>query len=117
VNLTEISIQARKQKSTVREGSKVKTKTRKVRWDAARSVITITEGKRETEYSVEEYPADFGRAYAVVKLGAAGEAVEHYDANVDPQHEGCSCVCGLIGRQRCRHVAALLALKAAGQIN
>jgi hypothetical protein len=98
----------------------MKTKARSCRFDAATRILTINGSaahQKETRYHVSEYPADFGVAYAVVKLDDQGEPVERYDANIAPAHESCSCICGLRERQRCRHVAALLALKAAGRLS
>lgn len=93
------------------------TKVRSCNFDRDTRIMTIRDRGRTTPYHVEEYPADFGVAYAVVKLDDEGEPVERYDANVDPRHEACSCVCGLLERKRCRHVAAILALRAAGRMS
>jgi hypothetical protein len=85
-------------------------------YDREARVLTITARAVTTRYYVEEYPADFGAAFYALKLDGEGKPVERYDLNIDPQHEACSCVCGLRERQRCRHVAAVLALRAAGRI-
>jgi len=93
-----------------------KKRERSVGYCRATGTMTITEGSKATRYAVAEFPADFGVAYAVVKLDESGEPVERYSANIDPRHEACSCIAGLLGRARCRHVAGLLALRAAGRL-
>jgi YD repeat-containing protein len=92
---------------------------RTMTYDDATRRLTITDPtakQQVTQYVIEEFDADFGRAFSVIKLDAAGNAAERYSCNIHPEHESCSCVAGLLERKRCRHAAALIALDSMGRL-
>jgi hypothetical protein len=72
-------------------------------------VARITEGGDAADYLVTAMPADFGRAFEVVKLcPEEGNPTCHVLLAADGKH---SCECkGFLRWDRCRRVSGLLAL-------
>jgi hypothetical protein len=71
------------------------------------TVIRITEeGKPAEDYNVEPIGSDFGRAFAVTKLGS-----EQPPYHVLLEREGGTCECkGYLRWHHCRHLESLTAL-------
>ncbi len=90
---------------------------RTLRFDRSTGTLVITmpiRGKvTETAYRVAEYEADFGRAFAVVKLDGAGDEVERYDVNTDGH---CSCIDHEKHQHDCKHICAIRHLVNTGTI-
>jgi hypothetical protein len=82
-------------------------------------VLWLTVGKTLTGYYLAALPSDFGLAFRLEKFGIEGGAVYH--VNLDPQTGQHSCEClGHVKhghKTRCKHVASLLALRAAGKLS
>jgi hypothetical protein len=78
-------------------------------------VARITEGKAADDYLVTAMPADFGRAFEVVKLcPEEGNPTYHVLLAADGKH---SCECkGFLRWGRCKHADGLAALKRAGRL-
>jgi hypothetical protein len=77
-------------------------------------VVRIVEGKKTDHYAVTPFPADYGTAYTVEKLGAKQEP---YHVNLGDADNPPSCECR--GHQKhghSRHVEGLAALTKAGRL-
>jgi hypothetical protein len=78
------------------------------------TVLKVTVGKEDNYYRVEPIPSDWGRAFAVVKVGI-GEPDVTYHVNLDDQQDTCDC----LGHERwghCKHVDGLKTLIARGEL-
>lgn len=81
-------------------------------FDGNPGVVRITVGKDEADYFLTELPADFGRGFAVEKIGVEGDA---YHVNLDGETRTCECK-GFCRWHRCKHADGLAALVAAGRL-
>jgi hypothetical protein len=79
-------------------------------------VACFTEGGAGDDYLVTAMPADFGRAFEVVKLcPEEGNPSYHVLLAADGTY---SCECkGFLSWDRCRHVSGLLQLLRAGKLD
>ena len=75
-------------------------------------VVKITVGKKTAGYYLDLLPADFGRAFRLVKFLSEQTPVEpsHYDVLLDGQRSSCECK-GFCRHGHCKHVDALAAVK------
>lgn len=95
---------------------------RTLRFDRATGTLTITLPVRgrmvATRYRVAEYDADFGRAFAVVKLDGDGEPVVRYDVSIGgrPEDHICDCTDFLKHGRPCKHCDALAFLVETGRV-
>ena len=79
--------------------------------------LTISGKRSHCSYRIEEFPADAGRGFVLVKLDAGTDASEgHYAVYVGPRSTTiCECR-GYYAVGRCKHVVAVLTLIDAGQL-
>lgn len=77
-------------------------------------ILTLTDSRTHTRYAVEEFPADTGRGFVLLKAVGAG----HYHCHVSPKHPSAD-ICGCRGHERwghCKHLDALRDLIANGKL-
>jgi hypothetical protein len=81
--------------------------------------VELTAGKDVTRYWLEPLASDFGRAFRLVKwhtTPGTDEEQSAYELVIDPAGFS-SCTCkGWCRHQRCKHLAGLAALIAAGKL-
>ena len=79
--------------------------------------IAVSRGSRVTacEYDMDRVPSAWGEAYALTACRYYPEGDKTYHVCLDPQGHSCECL-GFLRHDRCKHVEALLALKAAGKL-
>jgi hypothetical protein len=77
--------------------------------------FAITQDGKEDRYTAVRVPADFGTGYLVEKTTDPNSSY-HVLIAAAPGRHSCECK-GWLRWGRCRHVSALLALKAAGKID
>jgi hypothetical protein len=80
--------------------------------------VELTVGTSRTAYYLQPLPSDFGRAFRLTKFaGTPGTDKEAaaYEVCLDGPGSQCSCK-GYLRHGRCKHVAGLLALVAAGKL-
>jgi hypothetical protein len=79
--------------------------------------IRLTVGKEAADYLIRQIHSDLpGRAFEIEKLDSKLRTVEVYHVIVG-QPRDCSCECrGFLRWNRCKHIAGLLALDAAGRL-
>jgi hypothetical protein len=77
-------------------------------------VVRITVGKEYADYFLTELPADFGRGFAVEKIGLH-ENEPPYHVNIDGERKSCDCR-GFLRHGHCKHSDGLAALIAAGRL-
>jgi hypothetical protein len=82
------------------------------------AVLTLTVGAKSTHYYLSRVPSDFGIAYRLEKFGIEGADVYNVLLAADGNHV-CECLGHLKHghKTRCKHVASLLALRAAGRLS
>jgi hypothetical protein len=83
-------------------------------------MFQVTEGAKVDRYFFSEVGSDFGRGFKVEKWDDEARAVvEEYHVNLDGDRSTCECKGHLYHghKARCRHVAGLLALVAAGKLD
>jgi hypothetical protein len=77
-------------------------------------VVRFTVGKAEADYLLTELAADFGRGFAVEKIGLdANESAYH--VHIDGDKRTCECA-GFLRHSHCKHSDGLAALIAAGRL-
>jgi hypothetical protein len=89
--------------------------------DGRNALLRVTErsGVRKIREVVDDYwlsriPADFGQGFYLEKVGPEAEESRYH---VLLAEEGASCECrGYLAHDHCRHVEALLSLRAAGEL-
>jgi hypothetical protein len=105
---------------SAKEGRPVKRTCRV--WEAGaghRWVLTLTElppraAAVDTHYHLLPVASDRGRAFALAKVAGGGRPGYHVNLAAD----GPTCDCkGHLAHGRCKHVEALLALQARGQLD
>lgn len=84
-------------------------------------VITFTERTKRTTkvtcYTVARIPTDFGDGYRVRRYGAApGEVAAEYQVCLSDEGSYCCCL-GFLSHGHCKHVSALTALAARGELS
>jgi len=81
-------------------------------------ILTITVDGEATDYTVERIGSDWGDGFRLTKhVGHPQAEASIYDVHLSDEGHTCDCPAGCYGRvDRCRHVAALVALRDAGQI-
>jgi hypothetical protein len=81
---------------------------------AAPGVVKITVGKLTADYFLTVLPADFGRGFAVEKVGVDVKEGK-YAVNIDGDRRTCECR-GFLRHSHCKHADGLAALIAAGRL-
>lgn len=83
--------------------------TRVVRLTGGRLLLTLEIGRDADAYLLDEFVADWGRAFTVLNLSNG----EKYEVNVCPK--ACTCK-GFLRWGHCKHSDALAALHEAGRL-
>jgi hypothetical protein len=82
--------------------------------DGGLGIVRITVGKRHDDYFLTPIPADFGRGFAVEKIGLHANEPP-YHVNIDGERKTCECK-GFLHHGHCKHADGLAALIAAGRL-
>ena len=77
-------------------------------------IVRITVGKEYADYFLTILPADFGRGFAVEKIGLTCNDPA-YHVNIDCEKRTCECK-GFLRHGHCKHADGLAALIAAGRL-
>jgi SWIM zinc finger len=78
------------------------------------AIVRITVGKEHADYFVRQLAADYGRGFAVEKIGLH-ENEPPYHVNIDGDRKTCECK-GFLRHGYCKHSDGIAALIAAGQL-
>jgi hypothetical protein len=99
--------------------TKVEARTAKVTTIGTSTVLWITDKSKTTAYRVESIASHLGgRAFQLSKADCGDGEPATYSVLLDGAHSTCDCPWGTYGanKKACRHVAALNAVLAKGQL-
>jgi hypothetical protein len=80
-------------------------------------VLTLTGKRCHCRYVVQEFAADIGRGFMLLKAGKGSDEAEEHYAVLVPRHGRPMCECkGFVRHGHCKHAFALLVLTRAGKL-
>jgi hypothetical protein len=98
---------------------KAEVRTARIQQVGDSTVLGITDKGKTTFYRVEAIPSQLGgRAFQLSKADQGNGQPEAYSVLLDGARSACDCPWGVYGanKKACRHVAALTAVLAKGQL-
>src|SRR5690348_5188116 len=105
--------------TATRTKKQTEARTAKVLTIGTRTVLAITDKGKTTFYGVESIKSQLGgRGFQLSKADDGDGEPAEYETLIDGKHSTCSCPWGTYGANKkpCRHVAALTAVLAKGQL-